>query len=264
MEFIRTLWKNKKLIWQLGKSDFKNRFASTSLGAVWGFLQPFIFMITYVIVFEYILQTKSSGDYNYAVWFIPGMAMWQTLNDMIMSGSNSIRQYSYLVKKVVFPVDIIPEISIVASSFVGLFLFVVAIGVAAVFKNPPNVLTLIYIIFAMYCFVIAFTRFTSAITTIVPDFANLLGIAMQLFFWFTPIIWNLSMLNGHQTLSKLLQCLPFTYLVTGMRQVFIDENMIISAEHGLYTAVFWIITIIMFVWGNYVFKKNKKDFADVL
>ena len=164
MEFIRTLWKNKKLIWQLGKSDFKNRFASTSLGAVWGFLQPFIFMITYVIVFEYILQTKSSGDYNYAVWFIPGMAMWQTLIDMIMSGSNSIRQYSYLVKKVVFPVDIIPEISIVASSFVGLFLFVVAIGVAAVFKNPPNVLILIYIIFAMYCFVIAFTRFTSAIT----------------------------------------------------------------------------------------------------
>ena len=264
MEFIRTLWKNKKLVWQLGKSDFKNRFASTSLGAIWGFLQPFIFMITYVIVFEYILHTGSSGNYNYAVWFIPGMAMWQTLNDMIMSGSNSIRQYSYLVKKVVFPVDIIPEISIVASSFVGLFLFVVAIGVGAVFGNPPNILTLIYIIFAMYCFVIAFTRFTAAITTIVPDFANLLGIAMQLFFWFTPIIWNLSMLNGHPILSKLLQCLPFTYLVTGTRQVFIDENMIISAEHGLYTAVFWIITIIMFVWGNYVFKKNKKDFADVL
>lgn len=60
MDFIKTLWKNKKLAMQLGKNDFRNRFASTSLGTIWGFLQPFIFMMTYVIVFQYILQTGSS------------------------------------------------------------------------------------------------------------------------------------------------------------------------------------------------------------
>ena len=65
MEFIKTLWKNKKLAIQLGKNDFRNRFASTSLGAVWGFLQPFVFMMTYVIVFQYILKTGSSGNYPY-------------------------------------------------------------------------------------------------------------------------------------------------------------------------------------------------------
>lgn len=263
MEFIKTLIENRKMVWQLGKSDFKNRFASTSLGAIWGFLQPFVFMFTYVIVFEYILKTKSAGEYPYAVWFLPGMAIWQTINDSIMSASNSIRNYSYLVKKVVFPIDVIPVISIVASSFVGLFLILVATIVCMIFGYMPNVLLLIYIIFASYCFIIAFTRFTSAITTIVPDFSNLLGIAMQLFFWFTPIIWNLSMLANHQTLLKFMQCMPFTYLVTGLRQVFIPEN-IITAEHGLYTIVFWLITAIMFFWGNSVFKRNKKDFADVL
>ena len=67
-----------------------------------------------------------------------------------------------------------------------------------------------------------------------PDFSNLLGILMQLFFWFTPIIWNLSMLGNHQTLLKIMQCTPFTYLVTGMRQVFIPEN-IITADNGIYT-----------------------------
>lgn len=264
MDFIKALIKNRKLIWQLGKNDFKNRFASTSLGVIWGFLQPFVFMITYVIVFEYILKVGSSGQYPYAVWFIPGMAVWQTINDMIMCASGSIRQYSYLVKKVVFPVDIIPNISIVASSFVGIFLFVVAIGIGIIYGYMPNFLILIYIIFAMFCFITAFTRFTSAITTLVPDFSNLLGIGMQLFFWFTPIIWNLNMLQNHKILLKIIQCLPFTYLVTGTRQAFIDENMIITADYGLYTIVFWIITIVLFIWGNYVFKKNKKDFADVL
>ena len=77
MEFFKILWKNKKIVWQLGKNDFKNRFAATSLGAIWGFLQPFVFMVTYVIVFKYILQSGSSGEYPYAVWFFPGMTIWQ-------------------------------------------------------------------------------------------------------------------------------------------------------------------------------------------
>ena len=153
MEFIKTTIKNKGLIWQLGKNDFKNRFASTSLGTIWGFLQPFIFMITYAIVFQFILKTGSSGEYPYAVWFFPGMAMWQWINDSIMSASNSIRAYSYLVKKVVFPVNIIPIISIVASSFVGLFLVAIAVGICVVYGYIPNILTLIYVIFAFYCFV---------------------------------------------------------------------------------------------------------------
>ena len=263
MEFIKSVIKNKKLIWQLGKNDFKNRFANTSLGAIWGFLQPFVFMLTYAIVFQFILRTGCSGEYPYAVWFFPGMAMWQWLNDSILSASNSIRSYSYLVKKVVFPVDIIPTISIVASSFVGLFLIIIAIALCIIYKYLPNILLLIYVIFAAFCFIIALTRLTSAITTVVPDFSNFLGIAMQLFFWFTPVIWDLSMLAEHHTLSIIMRCNPFTYLVTGFRQVFIEGN-IVTQGYGLYTIVFWAITIGIFCWGNYIFNKNKKDFADVL
>lgn len=58
MEFIKTLIKNRKLAFKLGKNDFRNRFASTSLGAIWGFISPFIFMLTYVIVFQYILKQE--------------------------------------------------------------------------------------------------------------------------------------------------------------------------------------------------------------
>ena len=46
MEFIKSVFKNKKLILQLGKNDFRNRFASTSLGSLWGYVQPFIYMFT--------------------------------------------------------------------------------------------------------------------------------------------------------------------------------------------------------------------------
>lgn len=264
MEFIKSVWKNKRLIMQLGKNDFKNRFANTSLGAIWGFLQPFVFMVTYAIVFQFILKTGSSGQYPYAVWFFPGMTIWQWMNDSILSASNSIRTYSYLVKKVVFPVDIIPTISIVASSFVGLFLIVIAVVLCLIYGYTANFLLLLYVVFAAFCFIIALTRLTSAITTIVPDFSNLLGILMQLFFWFTPVIWNLSMLVEHPVILKIMQCTPFTYLITAFRQVFMNENNIITSEHGIYTIVFWLVTLLLFIWGNAVFKRTKKDFADVL
>lgn len=263
MEFIKILWKNKKLVWQLGKNDFKNRFANTSLGSVWGFLQPFVFMITYVIVFQYILKTGSAGHDPYVVWFLPGMAMWQCINDTVMNASSSIRTYSYLVKKVVFPVDIIPIISIIASSFVAIFLFAVAVVVGCIFNYVPNFLQVIYIIVAAYSFLIAFSRFTSAVTTLVPDFSQLLGIMMQLFFWFTPVVWNLSMLENHQVILKIMKCMPFNYLVSGFRDAFISSN-IVTENNYIYTIVFWIITAVMFIWGNYIFKKSKKDFADVL
>ena len=263
MEFLKNVWSNKKIIIQLGKNDFKNRFASTSLGSIWGFLQPFVFMITYVIVFQYILKTGSAGNDPYVVWFLPGMAMWQCINETVMNASNSIISYSYLVKKVVFPVDVIPLISIIASSFVALFLFIVSIIVGCVFGYVPNFLQILYIILAAYMFMISFTRFTSAVTTLVPDFAQLLGIMMQLFFWFTPVVWNLSMLSGHQTILIIMKCMPFDYLVTGFRDAFISGNIITESNY-IYTIIFWLITAFMFIWGNYTFKKSKKDFADVL
>ena len=201
MEFIKILWKNKRLAWQLGKNDFKNRFANTSLGSVWGFLQPFVFMMMYVIVFQYIFKQTGPEGAPYVVWFMPGMAMWMTINDGVIGASNAIRGYSYLVKKVVFPVDIIPIISLLANSFVSLFLLAIATVVCMAFKFVPNILQLIYMIFAVYAFLIAITRFTSAVATLVPDFSNLLGIIMQIGMWLTPVVWDLSMIAENHTIT---------------------------------------------------------------
>lgn len=262
MDFLKILFYNKKLAFQLGKNDFRNRFANTSLGAIWGFAQPFVFMMTYVIVFQYILKTGSSGKYPYVVWFLPGMGMWMFCSDAILNSSNSIRNYSYLVKKVVFPVDIIPIISLTSSGFIGIFLIYIATMAAIVFGYFPNLLIIFYIIFCAICFIVSITRLTSAITTLVPDFSQLLNIIIQLCMWFTPIVWNLSMIKGK--LCVLFKAFPFTYLVEGFRQAFISSSTIITEHHFLYTFVFWIITIFIYNWGNSIFKNSKKDFADIL
>lgn len=221
-------------------------------------------MMMYVVVFQYIFKTGGPAGAPYVVWFMPGMAMWMAINEGILGASNSIRAYSYLVKKVVFPVDIIPLISLMANAFVALFLMIIATVVCVIFGFMPNILELIYFIIALYAFLISITRITSAITTLVPDFANLLGIIMQIGMWFTPVVWDISMIAEHHTITRFMKCMPFTYLVTGFRDCFMGTTKIISGAHGLYTVFFWAVTIIMFAWGNYVFRHGKKDFADVL
>ncbi len=264
MDFIKTIFKNRKLIFQLGRNDFKNRFAGTSFGALWGFAQPFVFMMTYVIVFQFILKSNSAGDYPFIVWYLPGMAMWMFTNDAINNATNSIRTYSYLVKKVVFPIDVIPVISLTSSSIVGMFLILISVIVSTIFGYLPNLLICLYYVIAAYILIIAFTRFTSAITALVPDFGQLFSIFMQLMFWFTPIMWNINMLENYNVLLKVVKCMPFSYLVTGFRQAFTGDFNIMFEGNGVYTVVFWCITILIYLWGNSVFKRNKKDFADVL
>ena len=72
------------------------------------------------------------------------------------------------------------------------------------------------------------------------------------------------MLTEHPVLINVFKCSPFTYLVEGFRQAFMTNSTVITEQNGIFTIVFWIITIIMFIWGNSVFKRTKKDFADVL
>lgn len=263
MEFIKTLIKNKKLIIQLAKNDFKNKFASTNLGTIWGFVTPFVFVITYVIIFQYILKTNSAGEHPYIVWFLPGISMWMFINDAILSASNSIRNYSYLVKKVFFPIDTIPVITIFSSSIIGIFLIIISIVVCSLFGYLPNILKLVYILVAGYSFIVSLTRLTSAICTIIPDCAHLLSVIMQLCFWFTPIIWNIGMLGEKTVLYEVIKCMPFTYLVNGMRAVF-DVDSFITGNQFIPTCIFWVITFSIFILGDMVFNRIKKEFADVL
>lgn len=263
MNFISENIKNRKLIFQLGRNEFKNKFANTSLGAIWGFVQPFIFIITYVIVFQFIIRTGYTSDIPYIVWFLPGIAMWMFLNDSILTISGSIMKYSYLVKKVLFPVDIIPSISLVSTSVVGMFLIIISAIICMFMGYFPNILLLIYILICAYCFIIALTRLTSAISTLIPDFLQLLSVLMQLLFWFTPIIWNIGMVDNNPTLLNILKCNPVMYLIEGMRASYNKTNFFSNFGY-IYTLLFWVIVLLLFVWGNDVFKRAKKDFPDVL
>lgn len=270
MAFFKTVFSNKRLIWQMARNDFRNKFSATSLGSVWGFINPLFFMGIYFVIFYFVLGsgdmiTPSGKNISFIVWFLSGFAMWLFISDSLASVSQSVRGYSYLVKKTVFNIDIIPVFSLVSNGIVAVFVFSLSMLIC-LFYTIPNFLIILYMVFCAFVFMMSLTRLTAALTTLIPDMTSIISIFTQMIFWFTAILWDIKIIDAKvEILGKILRCSPFTYLVYGYRQAFTEDlTPIITENHGLYTIVFWSVTILIFLYGNYVFNKHKSDFADIL
>ena len=109
------IWKNKKLILQLSKNDFKTRFAGSMLGRVWGFIQPVVMVLVYWFAFERGLRMGAARvaggiEIPYVLWLVAGLVPWFYFSDALSGGTNALIEYSYLVKKVVFEISILPVV----------------------------------------------------------------------------------------------------------------------------------------------------------
>ena len=118
---LKEIISNRKLIWDLSKNDFKTRFAGSYLGIIWAFVQPIVTVLVYWFVFTVGFRSSDVGDAPYTIWFISGIIPWFFFSDALNSTSNVFLEYSYLVKKVVFKIEILPTVKIISALFVHLF-----------------------------------------------------------------------------------------------------------------------------------------------
>ena len=119
------LYQSRHLIWKLAKNDFKKRYAGSYLGAVWAMVQPVVTVVMYYIVFEVIMgsgRPMANDEIPYVLFLTAGLVPWFYFNESLQNGTNSMLEYNYLVKKVVFKISILPIIKIIAATFIRLCL----------------------------------------------------------------------------------------------------------------------------------------------
>ena len=128
MNVFKELYQNRKLIWKLSKNDFRNKFAGAYFGIVWAFIQPMVTVAVYFVVFQLGLRVQPAATgYPYICWLVSGIIPWFFFSDALPSASNCLLEYSYLVKKVVFKISVLPIVKVISSLFVHLFFIVFAI-----------------------------------------------------------------------------------------------------------------------------------------
>lgn len=259
--------KSLELIWKLSKNDFKNRYAGSYLGALWAMVQPVITVIMYYIVFDKIFQSRSEAvaggiPIPYVLFLTAGLVPWFYFSEGLSNGTNALLQYNYLVKKVVFNIDILPVIKVIAASFIHIFFVGVLLIVAAIYGYYPNLYTiqLVYYSLCMFALLVSLTYATSAVLVFFRDLGQIIQIVLQIGMWATPILWNIGSLSG--TWQKVMKLNPVAYIVLGYRAT-ICENKGFWVDWK-YTLYFWCFTVLTYLIGRTIFKKLKIHFADVL
>ena len=143
----KELFQNRELIWKLAKNDFKKRYAGSYLGFLWALVQPVVTVVMYWIVFDVVFDTRSqmvaSGvEVPYVLFLTAGLVPWFYFSEGITNGTNALLEYSYLVKKVVFKISILPIIKLVAATFIHAFFVGVLLIIAMMYGYMPNLFTL--------------------------------------------------------------------------------------------------------------------------
>ena len=115
------IYRNRHLILKLAKNDLKTRFAGSYLGLVWAFVQPVVSVLIYWLVFGHGLKSGQSLDVPFLVYLVSGIVPWFYFQEVMSAGTATLLEYSYLVKKVVFNIRVLPVVKAFSALFVHLF-----------------------------------------------------------------------------------------------------------------------------------------------
>lgn len=261
-EFIKALYRSRRLLLQLIINDFKIKYAGNFLGVTWALIQPVFSILILWFVFQVGFKTPPRNDVPFILWLIAGMIPWFFVSESINNGTNSIINNAFLVKKVVFRIGLLPVIPLASSLIVHIFFVLVMMGMYISYSISPTLywLQIIYYLFASFVLVLGLSWLTSAITVFMRDVSQFVSMVMQFGFWLTPIFWSIE--NVPEKYQWLIKLNPFFYIVEGYRNSLIYNKWF--WEDPKLTLYFWIVTITIFIIGGLTFKKLRPFFADML
>ena len=251
-------------IFKLAKADLVKTYRGAALGWAWAVIKPAVTIFVYWFAFTVGLRAgKDVNDYPFFLWLIAGVMPWFYMSDMLTSGTDTIRKYSYLVTKMKFPISTIPTFVSISKLIIHLILMVIVILIFGFMGYMPTIyiIQMPFYMLLMFVFFTIWSLFASLLSTMSKDFSNLVKSMVTAVFWLSGILWNPDTINI-VWLKKLLALNPVTYLTTGFRNCLI--NNVWFWEQPKRLLYFIIITIIMLVLAVWTYKKLRKEVPDVL
>lgn len=260
------LWQNRTLILNLAKNDFKTKYAGSYLGIFWAFVQPIVTVLVYWFVFQVGLRSGEMNNIPFVLWLVAGLVPWFFFQDTLNGGTNALIEYSYLVKKVVFKISILPIVKAISALFVHLFFVAFTLILYTCYGYFPDlyVLQVVYYTFALFIFTLGICYATCAIVVFFRDLTQIINIVLQVGVWMTPIMWNIDVMGAGmpRILVLILKANPLYYIINGYRDALINKIWVWE-RFGL-TMYFWALTAVLFLLGAVIFKRLKVHFADIL
>lgn len=261
MRYLST--KNRSILQEMVRADFKVRYQGSTLGYVWSVLRPlFMFGILYV-VFTYIFKLGKSIE-HYPVYLLMGLILWNFFTETTAIGMSAVVGKGDLIRKISIP-RYLTVISSSLSALINLGINLVVLLAFAFFNGvEPAVswLLLPVILLELYAFSTALAFFLAALYVKYRDVAYVWEVGVQAAFYATPIVYPLTLVAEEYRKYFLLS--PMTQIIQDARNVFVtDTSITIWDVAPLWFAVLPILIVISLVfWSSSYFKNQAKWFAE--
>ncbi len=256
------LWQSRRLIFSLAVNDFKTKYSGSYFGTIWAFIQPVCTILVFWFVFQVGFRSTDVGNVPFIIWFIAGIIPWFFFSDAWNSASNCLIEYSFLVKKVVFKVHILPLVKIISNLFVHIFFVCFMLAIYCIYGLRPSVyaIQILYYSLCMIVLVISLSLITAPLMVFFKDLGQIMNIILQFGMWLTPILWNIDIIPAR--LQGIFKLNPMYYIVQGYRDSLIYN--VVFYNNIKQTLYFWIVVFALMLIGCIIFRKLRPHFADVL
>lgn len=258
-----SLYRHSGLIGNFVKRDLLARYKGSAMGVCWAIVQPIVMLILYTYVFSTILKVRvgpSEGTGIFAIYLFCGMLPWNAFQEGISRSATVIFDNANLIKRTIFPAEILP-IYIVASGLVNeLIGLVVLLGAVLLTAKTisPVLLFLPVILLLQGAFTLGLAWIIAAINVFVRDVGQLLGMVLSLWMFMTPVFYPPSLVPP--SFEWILFINPMMWVVESYRGIVLRGVM--PPLTGL--AVLALCSSTTFVVGRLLFRRMQGAFADVI
>jgi lipopolysaccharide transport system permease protein len=259
---VRLLLEHRGLILAFVRRDVRGRYASSVLGLSWAVIQPLALLAVYTFIFSTILQVRfgaASGPGSFAAYLLCGMLPWLAFAEGVSRSAGVVLEHAHLLKKVVFPAEVLPVFVVLSAllmELVGLGALLVATAGLGGLGWP--VLLLPVILLLQTLLTLGLGWFLASVNVFLRDVGQLLGLALSLGMFLTPIVYPPEMLPPG--FRWLLLVNPMAFLVEAYRAVVLEARLPPLRPVLLLAAT----ALAAFLAGYWFFRRAKRAFVDVL
>ena len=257
------LWRHRSLLVELIKREFSGRYRGSFGGVIWSFAQPLFLLVVYTLAFGVILKARwgfSGSTTDYALMLFAGLIVFNAFAEILGKSATLITANPNFVKKVVFPLELLPVV-LVATALIHAL---IAVGVwlagysLLVGTPKPTVLLLPLVILCFIPVLLGVGWLISSVGVVVRDIGQLTGMLAHTLMFLTPIFYSIE--AAPPILQKLLLLNPLTFIVEQFRLVMFYGQ--VPAMKGL--AIYFVLAFLFAGVSLVLFRRLRPGFADLV
>jgi len=265
LSLVRSLWQNRPLIDQMTRREVAGRYKGSALGLAWSFFNPVFMLAVYTFVFSVVFKARwkvdgEEGKTQFAMVLFVGIIVHRLFSEIINRAPGLVLANVNYVKKVVFPLEILPVVSLGAA----LFHSVVSLGVllvALILFNGSLHWTALFaplVLLPLIILTLGLSWMLASLGVFLRDVGQTIGIVTTVMMFLSPVFYPVASLP--EKFRPWIMANPLTFIIEQARAVLIWGHLPDGIGLGIYT-----LTATAVAWAGYVwFQKTRTGFADVL